>query len=112
MQQLADIIKLDQYSPGQTPMPIEQGRGPMTRSSPSYADEKTKQIGIYIHECFQMFDTYGRNIAIYIERFDKALANFNLDDVEYAFGKWFLVGKKLPVPANIIEIIEARAQRK
>ena len=55
-----------------------------------------------------MFDTYGRNIGIYIERFDKALVNFNLDDVEYAFDKWFEVGKKLPIPANIIEIIDAR----
>lgn len=62
---------------------------------------------------YQMFETFGQygasqeTMTSRVQVFSRALADYTADQINAAMAKWEQIGKQMPVPADIRELIEA-----
>lgn len=70
--------------------------------------QRLRQIGDLLEQSFNTFNRYGKDdsqLGDMTELFYEILKPYSLDEITNAFREWARVGKAIPVPADIREII-------
>lgn len=73
-------------------------------------DAQATTIAAAVRQSYDIFQTYGRTpeqLKTYVVAFDVALEKYSTAQINQAFGEYLRIGKVMPTPAHIVEIIEA-----
>lgn len=75
-------------------------------------DKKYSDIAIiseFLRECFSIFNQFNKipqDLEIMIPVFCRVLDSYKISELEKAFEEYFRTRSEMPVPSNIVKIIE------
>lgn len=85
------------------------------KSSPNTASTKTAQIGLFVRQCFDIQDTYGKTpeqLKTIMMAMIEDLSEFSLVLIKEAFLKWRRTSHKIPTPFDIRRLVAEIKVRK
>ena len=105
MEKISDVVvRLQQKPTGSTP----QLSGPSQIAPISRDGAGQVTLALILKQCFQALNLYGKEpeqMEAAINIHQMVLAEYTIDQIRAAFGKWLETHDTFPAPANIVNLI-------